>query len=167
MPLVTVEQLRDRLHWPNIRDRPMPECGMRWFSAVPRDQSLDSVDLLFDEKVEFLQQVGSGEWHCHPDEIDGAIELARQLIHHEICILEERNQKGEYIGSGLVAPDEVLDTLRLDADHFIRRFFGRPPVREAIDFSRYAKGKHLYIELKHKAESDAMWASLGQPPPEF
>jgi len=61
----------------------------------------------------------------------------------------------------------VLGTLRLDADHFIRRFFGTPPVHEAIDFSRYAKGKHLYVELKRKAESDATWRSLGEPAPEF
>jgi len=48
-----------------------------------------------------------------------------------------------------------------------RRFFGTPPVHEAIDFSRYAKGKHLYVELKRKAESDATWRSLGEPAPEF
>ncbi len=167
MPLVTVEQLRERLGWQNIREKPMPEYRMRWFSAVPDDESLPSVDFLFDDKVEFLQQVGSGEWHCHPDEIDDAIDLARKLIHHEKCILEERNKKGEYSGSGPVAPNEVMGTLRLDADHFVRRFFGQQPVREAIDFTRYVKGKQLYIELKRKAESDAMWASLGKAPPDF
>src|SRR5689334_20111023 len=108
MPLVNVEQLRERLDWPDIREKPLPEDGMRWFSAVPRDESLPSVDFLFDDKVEFLQQVGSGEWHCHPDEIEYAIDLARKLIHHEKCILEERNKKGEYSGSCPVAPDEVL-----------------------------------------------------------
>jgi hypothetical protein len=66
-----------------------------------------------------------------------------------------------------VGPDEVLGTIRLDADHFIRRFFGVPAVREPIDFSRYAKGKHLYVELGRKAESDAAWRLLGRAPPEF
>lgn len=140
---------------------------MRWFRAVPRDESLPSVDFLFDDEVTFLQQLGSGEWHCHPDEIEDAMGMARKLIHHELCILEERNKKGEYSGSGPVAPDAIMDTLRLDADHFVRRFFGLAEVREPIDFSRYRKGKHLYIELKRKAESDATWKSLGQPPPEF
>jgi len=167
MPLVTIEQLRERLDWPDIREKAMPEYAMRWFSAIPRDESLPSVDFLFDDQVEFLTQVGSGEWHCHPEVIDDAIELARKLIHHELCILEEHNEKGEYTGSGPVAPTEVLGTLRLNADHFVRRFFGVPAAREAIDFSRYTKGKHLYVELKRKAASDAAWKSLGKPPPEF
>lgn len=167
MPLVTVEQLRERLGWNDIREKRMPDYEMCWFSVVPDDESLPSVDFLFDDKVEFLVQVGSGEWHYHPDEIDDAIDLVLNLIYHETCILEERNKKGECSGSGVVAANEVMHTLRLDADHFIRRFFGQQPVREAIDFSRYFKGKHIYIDLKHKADSDAMWTSLGMPPPEF
>ena|SRR5688572_20513271 len=167
MPLVTADQLRDRLAWPDVREEPMPEYSMRWFRAVPRDPSLPSIDFLFDDKVEFLQQLGSGEWHCHPDDIDSAIELARKLVHHEMCILEERNKKGEYGGSGPAARDDVPGTLRLDADHFIRRFFGIPPVREPIDFGRYARGKHLYVELRRKAESDVAWQVIGKPPPEF
>lgn len=145
----------------------MPDHAMRCFSVIPLDESLPSVDLLFDENVEYLIQVGSGGWHCHPSEIEYAIDLARKLVHHEMCVLEEWSDKGEHSGSGPVAPDEVLGTLRLDAGHFVRRFFGKPPVREAIDFSRYAKGKHLYIELNRKADSDAAWRSLGKPPPEF
>lgn len=167
MPLVTIDELRERLAWLNIREKKMPEYRMRWFSAVPDDESHPSVDFLFDENVEFLQQLGSGEWHCHPDDINRAIELARKLIHHETCILEERNKKGEYSGSGPVAPTEVAGTLRLDTDHFVRRFFGRAPVREAIDFTRYIKGKHLYVERRVQAESIRVWALLGQQPPEF
>jgi hypothetical protein len=166
MALVTAEQLRERLGWPDIREEPWPEYSMRWFRAVPRDESLPSVDFLFDDQVTFLQQVGTGEWHCHPDDIEYAIELARKLIHHEKCVLEERDKNGEYSGSGVVAPNEVLDTLRIDADHFIRRFFGVPPVREAIDYSRYIKGKHLYVERERRAEMDAIYKSVGLPLPE-
>jgi hypothetical protein len=166
MPLVTITQLRERLGWSDVREQPIAEFSMRWFRVVSRDESLPSIDFLFDDKVEFLQQLGSGEWHCHPGDVDNAIELARKLIRHEMCILEEHGKQG-YSGSGPVAPAEVLGTLRLDADHFVRRFFGVPAVREAIDFSRYAKGKHIYVELRRKTESDALWRLLGKPPPEF
>jgi hypothetical protein len=166
MPLVTVQQLQQQLDWPIIREESLPEYGMRLFSAVPADESLPSIEFLFDDKVEFLQQLGSGEWHYHP-ELDDAVEVARKLIHHELCILDERRIDGGQSCAAAVAPDEVLGSLHLDADHFVRRFFGRPPVREEIDFSRYVKGQHLYLEVKRKAESDALWASLGKPPPEF
>jgi hypothetical protein len=167
MPLVTIEQLRDRLGWQDIREEPLPECGMRWLSAVPRDESLPSIDFLFADEFESLQQVGSGEWHYHPDEIDDAIELSRKLIHHESCILEVRDKNGKYRSSGTAAPDEVRDMLPLDADHFIRRFFGMAPLREEIDFSRYIKCKHSYIEPELKAKMDAVWESVGKAPPEF
>ncbi len=166
MPLVTVEQIRDRLAWDDVREEPLPEYAMRLFRVVP-DESLSSIDFLFDDGVSFLQQLQSGEWHCHPDEIDAAIEIARKLVHRELCILEERNSQGEYNGSGPVAPDAIMDTLRLDADHFVRRFFGSSEVREEIDFSRYYKGKHLYIELNRKAEAEKVWKSLGGPVPEW
>jgi hypothetical protein len=89
MALVTVEQLRSRVGWLDVREEPMPGYSMRWFRVVPGDESLPSIDFLFDDEVTFLQQLGSGEWHCHPDDLDSAIELARKLVGHELCILEE------------------------------------------------------------------------------
>src|SRR5687768_16925515 len=160
MPLATVEQLREQLNWPDVREEPLPEYSMRLFRVVPVEESLPSIDFLFDDGVSFLQQLGSGDWHCHPDEIDDAVETARKLVRRELCILEERSRKGEYSSSGPVAPDAVLSTIRRDAGYFVRRFFGSPAVREEIDFSRYHKGKHLYIELNRKAESEAAWKSL-------
>lgn len=167
MPLVTLEQLRGRLDWEDVREELVPQYSMRLFRVVPADESLPSIDFLFDDGVTFLQQLGSGKWHYHPDEIEDAIETARKLVHHELCILEERSRKGEYSGSGPVAPDSVRDTLRLDADHLVRRFFGSPEVREEIDFSRYHKGKHLYVALNHKAEAEAAWKRIGGPLPEW
>ena len=167
MAVLTVEQLGRRLGWTDIREEWVPQYAMRWFRIMPRDASLPSIDFPFDDKVEFLQQLGSGEWHCHPDSIESAIELARKLIHHEMCILEERDQKGKYGGSGPVGPGDIKGTLDLNADHFVRRFFGMPAIREPIDFSRYVRGKHLFVELQRKARSDAVWKSLGKPSPEF
>lgn len=167
MPQVTVETLRERLGWSDIREEALPEYEMRLFRAIPRDESLPSVYFLFDDEVELLDQLGSGDWHYHPDDTEEAIDLARKLIHHEMCILEERDRNGRGGGSGPVGPDDVLRTLRLDADHFVRHFFGVSGKREAIDFSRYVKGKHLYVEVKYNAESDAAWESLGRPPQEF
>lgn len=167
MPLVTLEQLRERLGWEDVREEPLPQYSMRLFRVVPPDESLPSIDFLFDDGITFLQQLGSGKWHYHPDEIEDAIEMARKLVHRELSILEERNRKGECGGSGPVAPDGIMDTLRLDADHLVRRFFGSAEVREEIDFSRYHKGKHLFIELNRKAESEKVWKSLGGLIPEW
>ena len=44
---------------------------------------------------------------------------------------------------------------------------GAPALREEIDFSRYHKGKHLYIELDHKAKAEAAWKAIGGPIPEW
>jgi hypothetical protein len=167
MPLVTVDQLRERLGWDDVREETLAEYSMRLFRVVPADESLPSIDFLFDDSVSFLQQLGSGRWHCHPNEVDDAVEMARKLVRHELCILEKRNRQGEYRGSGPVPPDAILDTLGHDADHFVRRFFGSPEVREAIDFSRYYKGKHLYIELNRKAEAEKVWKSIGGPIPQW
>jgi len=168
MPLVTLEQLRKRLAWEDVREEPLPRYSMRLFRVVPAgDESFPSVDFLFDDDVSFLQQLGSGDWHYHPDEIEDAIAMARKLVYRELCILEQRNRKGEYRGSGPAAPDGIMDTLGLDADHLVRRFFGSPQEREEIDFSRYHKGEHLYIELTHKAEIEKAWKSIGGPIPEW
>ena len=167
MPLVTAEQLRKRLDWGDVREEAMPEYLMRVFRVVPADESQPSIAFLFDADVSRLQQLGSGIWHCHPDEIDDAIEMARKLVHHELCIVEERNKAGEYSSSGPLGPDEIPKTMRLDADYLVRRFFGKAEVREAIDFTRYVKEKHLYIERSWKTHTDAVWESLGQSKPEF
>jgi hypothetical protein len=170
MPLVTVEQLRKRLDWPDVREEPMPEYGMRWFRAIPKDESLPSVDFLFDDAVEFLSQIGSGQWHCHPTSVDDAIELARKLIHHEMCILEEHNADedgptGGYSKDGPVRADEVFETLRADAAYFVRRFFGRSATREGIDFSKYLKSRLGYITPAHRATIEASFAKMGRQPP--
>ena len=167
MCLVTVEQLRERLGWGDVREESLPPYSLRRFRVVPDDESLPSIDFLFDDGVSFLQQLGSGEWHYHPDEIDDAIEIARKLVRRELCILEERSRNGGYSGSGPVGPGEVMGTLRHDAGHFVRRFFGSRAVREEIDFGRYHKGKHLYIELGRKAQAEAVWRSIGGPIPEW
>lgn len=166
MPLVTHQQLRERLGWRDVREESLPQYALRVFSVRPADESLASIDFLFDDGVTFLQQLGSGKWHCHPDEIEDAIEMARKLVHRELCILEERNRKGEYISSGPAAPDGIMVSLRLDADHAVRRFFGSPEVREEIDFNRYHKRKHGYVELNRWAEIQKVWKSLGRAIPE-
>src|SRR4051812_41550921 len=110
MPLVTAEQLRERLGWPDVREEPLPQYSMRLFRVVPADESIPSIDFLFDDAVSLLLQLGWGRWHCHPDDIDEAIAIARKLVRRESCILEERNGKGDYSGSGRVAPTGLLHT---------------------------------------------------------
>lgn len=143
-PLVTIEQLQERIGWSDIREEPRPEYGLRWFRIMPKSASVPPVDFLFDDAVTLLNQLGCGNWHCHPDDIDDAIEMARKLVHHELCILEERNSAGDYAGSAPAAADELPRSLRHDAGWLVRRFFDREPQREAIDFNQYQKGPHRY-----------------------
>jgi len=140
---------------------------MVWFRAFPADEKLASVDLLLSDDTTAVIQVGSGEWHTHPGDVDVAIEMARQIIGHELCVLEEYTAEGRLMGSGPIGPDGNFKTLRLDATYLMRRFFGRVPVREEVDFSRYVRGRHLYVDKEHVTTMQAAYAKLGRPAPSF
>jgi hypothetical protein len=162
---VTIDQLRSQLAWDDVRREPLNEYQMVWFRAFPTDASLPSVDLLFSADATHIEQVGSGGWHTHPDDAGAAIEMARKIIHHELCVLEEYAADGRCNGSGPVDPESLFKTLSLNTEYVVRRFFGKPSVREEIDFSRYAQIRHLLVEKEHFASIQAAYKKLGMPAP--
>ena len=166
-PLLTLERLRERVGWENVDRERTAEHRMTVFHVRPEQLHLDPIHFVFDAEVAFLVQFGMGVWHCHPDEIDDALDKAGKLVRHELCILEERDKRGEYRGSTPVGPGEILHTLSEDAGWFRRIFFGREPVREPIDFSRYVLGKRLWIEASRKEELERFYRTAGLPVPEW
>lgn len=92
---------------------------------------------------------------------------ARLLARGERCIVEERDATGNDRGSGLYLPDGFPDTLRLEAASFRRVFFDREPLAEPIDFSRYARGKHLWLSHERKAETERVYREVGMPVPDW
>lgn len=135
--------------------------------CLSENASLPVVSLLLDANGDGVQSLEFGEWHCHPQTLDEAIALARQLIHTQRCIVEQRDRGGNYLGSGRLSPTELPHSISIKAAYLTRRFFGRLPVREEIDFSKYVRGKHLYRHVEHKAMMDDVWTKLGWPPPSF
>lgn len=79
---------------------------------------------------------------AHP-ELDEALVMADDLIHHRKRMLEERDRgNGRYRGSALVGPTELLGTIGSRASIFRRVFFGEEPVDERIDFSLYVQADY-------------------------
>lgn len=165
MQPLTISQLQRDLVWADVRSETLPADSSLLFRVFPEDETLPTIDFLMNDDAQGIQQLGSGEWHCHPQDIGRAIDMARKLIGHELCILEERNKSGGYIKSGPVGPNEVFGTLRLNAGFLIRRFFGQPPITEQIDFGKYLKGKHHFTSRAHRAEIEAAYTKVGREAP--
>jgi hypothetical protein len=112
-----------------------------------------------------MQQLGFGEWHAHYDQFDDesknmrrAVATAATLIAQRRCLLEQRDAKDNYIGSGIVRTDELPLSLSANVHHLRRCFFDRPPLIEQIDFNRYAKTKHSFVEHEHLAKLREVYA---------
>jgi hypothetical protein len=159
--------MRERVSWGNVHQEAMTDYQMMVFHVRPEQPHLDPIHFLFDQEVTFLVQIGMGIWHTHLDEIDDALDMASKLVRHELCILEERDERGEYRSSGPVRPDEIPRTLGRDTGWLSRIFFDREPVREEIDFSRYFRGKHLWIEPGWKDELEQIHRAAGMPVTEW
>jgi hypothetical protein len=166
-PLLTLEQLRERVGWEHVRQVPMAEHQMVVFHVCPEQPHLDPIDFVFDEEVTFLMEMGMGIWHSHPDEIDDALDMADRLVRHELSILEERDTRGEYCSSGPVEPNGIPRTLGRNPGWLRRILFNREPVREEIDFSRCVRGKRSWIEARWQKELEQTYRVAGLPVPEW
>src|SRR4051812_9757801 len=168
--VVTVEKACYLLHYPSIEQRYRGQSydGVLYevdcLCATPRQDVLDSVYIYLDENWEIVDCVAFAHWHGHfegaADEEQNtrkAFQMARALVHRKRCIIEEYDANGRCLGSAAVAPRAVPDTLCRTTVRLRRVFFGLPPANEAIDFSRYFRGRHLWIEKSRKEESERFW----------
>lgn len=164
MALISVEDLRELLNWPGVRrvDRLDGFVDLR---VVPRKPALPPLVFVFSGDLDFLICLGMGEWHSHP-ELEEALVLADDLMHHRLCILEERNRSGGYIGSAPVGPRDILPIVR-GVGTFRRVFFDREPVTEVIDLSLYVKADHNYISRQRLQEVEDVYRRTGFPRPDW
>ena len=162
-----LDRLRRETGWHDVRERrrEFQWGGQTYYDRVVEfvasDPAWPALYIVLGDSSDDVAQFGIGEWHTHPDELDDAIRLARELISGRKGVLEERNRSGAYAGSGLVEPGGVLHGLSQDAASFRRVFFNRPPADEPIDFSRYQKLKHGWIEKSHLARMKETYAKAG------
>lgn len=164
IPITTVSEIREQLRWPDVREDHLAEHAMRIIRAIPSNPDLPSVDLGFDEDMSYLEYQGFGCWHWHPSSIEEAVGEARKIIHRERCLLEVWSDQDQLCQSVPVPCDGIPDKLSLNAHYFVRSFFGEKGVREAIDFHRYYKGSHGYVEFGHKAEMEKLFQAAKRNP---
>ena len=66
-------------------------------------------------------------------------------------------------GGGLHTPDGLPDTMSKQTASLRRVFFDREPIVEAIDFSRYFEGQHIWLSHEKQAEIDRIHRDAGMP----
>lgn len=178
--IVTIDTVRQTLDYAKIVTRPQEQMyGERTdrytiFSAVPEDETQLQIDMYFNESCDVVELVSFGPWHGHfdsaedeEDNIRNAFRAVRSLIHREETLVEQHDESGRYRGSELLAPDRHPDTLGFDIRTLRRVTFGQPPRDEPVDYSRYHRGKHLWISLSRKAEVEGIYRAHDLPLPEW
>jgi hypothetical protein len=174
--LLTVERLKKQLHYDRVaedrRSYTLHDGSVHYirdFIIRPLDSSLACIYFIFDDEVKCLQQFGFSQWHGHFDDLptDAAqvragIKLARQFMTHYFCCVEELNAEGKYRGSSVLRPNEIPDMLGKDIKQLRRVFFGRAPVTEPVDFSRYIEEEHLFVERRFKTRLERIKKRIAQ-----
>jgi hypothetical protein len=174
--LLTVERLRAELEYDRVfenrRSYSLPDGRVEFVRDLevhPPDPTLPCMYWVFDDGLSFLQLFGFGAWHGHFEDfrterarIQATVKLARRLMSHRLCIVEELSADGKCWGSGVCRPEEIPATLGKTIVQFRRVFFGRPKVGEIVDHSRYVEEEHIYIEKKYKAKIDRIQKQLAK-----
>ena len=161
--MITVENLKQRLDWDRVDEQSDPEHGLVYLFVRPTTAELEPVYFCLGEDRTSVVQFGFGDWHCHPDELEEAIITASQLVRGERCVVEECDGAGRYQGGGLYDSGGLPETLGTNVKSLRRVFFNRKPIIEEIDFSRYFRGKHIWVSHDRKAEIERLYRDLGVP----
>jgi hypothetical protein len=176
--IITLELAKELLQYSRVVQRRyhQPESGTTYeiFSAIPDQGTERSVDLYFNDQCDTVDMVSFGRWHAHydsaedeGDNIRNAFNTARGLVLRERCLIEELGLDGRSLGECVVAPEELPETLSLQARSLRRVMFGRAPREEAIDFSLYHRGQYLWISLARKAEIERLYREHDMPFPDL
>ena len=134
--LIDLEQVKRKLKYGGVREyryTTEDNCGtFHVFQAVPEDESLPAVEVVFDEGVEFLQHVGFSHWHAHYDSwaderrnVVRALRAAREIIEGAVVLCEEYDSDGKCLGETFVRDGETP-----------RRFIKKSAVLKVIKFNR-------------------------------
>jgi hypothetical protein len=161
--MLTAAELRERLGWPDVVEEADPEHELVYLIVRPTHPGLRPINFGLDDDRLSIDHFGFGHWHYHPDDIDEAVETARQLIRGEVCVVEEIDAAGKNLGGGLLTPEGLPDTMSKQAATLRRVFFDREPVVEPIHFGLYFEGQHIWLSLEKKAEIDRILREAGMP----
>jgi hypothetical protein len=172
--ILTLELARELLQYRNVVQYRHPEVDGYIFSALPEDARQWTVDLYFNDTCDVVDIVSFGHWHAHCDtaeneeeNITRAIATARSLVHRETCVLDECGAEGRYLGSSIVDPTGLPETISKDAQFLRRVVFGQAPRDEAIDYSRYYRGRYIWITLSRKEEIERIYREHDMALPEW
>ena len=174
MSIITLEQLKRKLRWPDItlEKRTHIHLEKAYHSYVflvhPSNPSWPSVELWFDEDIVFLDPLGFSQWHSHYDRwsderrnLVEALRTARSIVSGKRCLIEALDESGKCWGGCLAGHDEIPRTLGKQARLFRRTYFNRPPIEEPIDFTRYWEGKTQWVEWETKQDTETLFAENG------
>jgi hypothetical protein len=134
--MLTMDELREQLDWPFVDEETNAQYGVVYLFVRPTRGDLEPIYFCLNEERTFIQQFGFGEWHYHPEDISEAVEVAREFVRGEQCIVEERDALGRYLSSGPCPPSGVPDRLSRGTASLRRVFFDREPVTEPVDLGR-------------------------------
>ena len=177
--LITVEQLQRKLNWKQVQEerRTCEVEGQTYHDVVihvvPDTDSFPTIDFVFNDKITCLHCIGLDDWHTHCDSYNDerrnvvrAIQIARGLINHQECLIEELDENDRYLGSCVQRQTEPLNTLSARARRLRYVFFNEEPHIKAIDYSAYVQVKGGYWILKSaKQKIEEMHRQLGNKSP--
>lgn len=162
-----IENLQQSLCWPRIEQHLGGEQEVSYVSVLPSGENGESIFILMSQDRAFGGYVGFGEWHYHPDTWEEAEPTVFALLCGEMGVIEGLNARGQYRQGGLGQKGDWPETLGRDIKMLRHVFFDETPETVTIDFSRYYRGKHLWVRKDVKERSEKLFRELGLEIPDF
>lgn len=151
MAILTVKQLQTELEYQGVYEEyeSISSAGQdfNYCKLIVRsdERGKPSVTFLLDEECTDVEYFSMGSWDDElffgSHEVEDAVRLAKQFVHQKICVTNALGMAGKYCGSDLTRPNELPLSLDKDVTHLSRCFFGKDPILEPVDFSRYVFDK--------------------------
>ncbi len=169
--IVSVEYLQRRLQWEAISlERAQNQWGGYAVLRVhPTSPDLSAINLNFDYGIETIDSVEYfsskahahfERWGCEHRNVVEAVRSVDRLVKRTECLVEYLDSKGDYLGSAIVQPREVPETLSKSTKQLRRTFFDRAPQLEPVPWRLYLERDHLYISKTLQAELDRIRRKL-------
>ncbi|MEM1207187.1 MAG: hypothetical protein AAGN66_28390 [Acidobacteriota bacterium] len=143
--MLSAERLQQLLGCQRVDEKINREYDLVHFLVRPSRPELKSIELCVSGDRSFVDVLGFGPWHCHPDDLEDAIETAAQLVSGSLCVVEERDAEDTYKAGGLYAPGELPKFLGPKIKSLRTLFFDQKPIQEPIDVNLYSWSEHIWV----------------------
>jgi hypothetical protein len=158
MAILTVKQLQSELEYQRVFEEyeRISSAGQdfNYCKLVVRSDGRDkpNVTFLMDEKCTTIEYFSIGSWDDElffgSHEVEDAVRLAKQFVYQKICVTEVLGAAGKYCGSDLTRPNEPPLSLDKEVTHLRRCLFGKEPLTESADLSRYVFDEAFQIFIE-------------------